>query len=219
MIDKVLDTVFADSVPAEGLTASKRVRAVARLLALLGSVLFIGLVIEGVTIVFIGQMVALHVVLGMILLPIMAYKTIVAMYRFSMYYLGASDFKRAGPPEMLLRVIGPLLVVTTVILMFSGIILVYAKPDTSTATFWLILHRDDFVIWFGLLALHVLAYARRAFGTAGYDLKDSRYHSLIGRRGRLISILIAAAFGVLLAWAVYPAIGQWASFFHSIPVR
>ncbi|MHB1521022.1 MAG: hypothetical protein ACYCWN_06875 [Ferrimicrobium sp.] len=181
--------------------------------------LFVGLAIEGVTIVFIGQLISIHVILGMILLPIMAYKIIVATYRFAMYYLGAPDFKHAGPPEMLLRVIGPLLIATTVILMASGIVLVYAKPDTPTAAFWLNIHRDDFVAWFALMAFHVLAYARRAVGTSGYDLRYTRYHSLIGKQGRLISILLAMVIGVLLAWAVSPAIAQWSSFFSVLPVR
>lgn len=89
MIERIFDTVFTDVVPAESLSSSRRVRAVSRLLAMLGAILFVGLAIEGVTIVFIGQMIALHVLLGMILLPIMAYKILVAIYRFSMYYLGA----------------------------------------------------------------------------------------------------------------------------------
>lgn len=72
LLQRVFETVFTETVPAEGLSSSRRVRAVARLLALLGSVLFIGLAIEGVTIVFIGQMISIHVVLGMIFLPIMA---------------------------------------------------------------------------------------------------------------------------------------------------
>ncbi|KJE75730.1 hypothetical protein [Ferrimicrobium acidiphilum] len=219
LLQRVFDTVFTETVPAEGLSSSRRVRAVARLLALLGSILFIGLAIEGVTIVFIGQLIAVHVVLGMILLPIMAYKIIVASYRFAMYYLGASDFKHAGPPELVLRVIGPLLILTTVILMASGIILVYAKPNTPTAALWLNIHRDDFVAWFALMALHVLAYVRRAVGTSSYDLRYTRYHSLIGRQGRLISIVLATVIGVLLAWAIFPAVAHWSSFFSVHPTR
>lgn len=219
LLQRVFDTVFTETVPAEELSSSRRVRAVARLLALLGSVLFIGLAIEGVTVVFIGQMISIHVVLGMILLPIMAYKIIIATYRFAMYYLGAPDFKHAGPPELLLRVIGPLLVITTVVLMASGIILVYARPDTPTAAFWLNIHRDDFVAWFALMVFHVLAYVRRAVGTSGYDLRYTRYHSLIGRQGRLISIILAIVIGVLLAWAVFPAVAHWSSFFSVHPSR
>ncbi|WP_298344364.1 hypothetical protein [Ferrimicrobium sp.] len=219
MLQRVFDTVFTETVPAEELSSSRRVRAVARLLALLGSVLFIGLAIEGVTVVFIGQLIALHVVLGLILLPIMAYKIIVATYRFAMYYLGAPDFKHAGPPELVLRVVGPLLVVTTVILMVSGIILVYARPNTPTAALWLNIHRDDFVAWFALMVFHVLAYVRRAVGTSSYDLRYSRYHSLIGRQGRLISIVLAVIIGGLLAWAIFPAVAHWSSFFSVHPTR
>jgi hypothetical protein len=219
MIERIFDTVFTDVVPAESLSSSRRVRAVSRLLAMLGAILFVGLAIEGVTIVFIGQMIALHVLLGMILLPIMAYKILVAIYRFSMYYLGAPDFKRAGPPELLLRMVGPLLVITTVVLMGSGVFLVYARPDTPTAAFWLNIHRADFIAWFGLMVFHVLAYVRRAFGTAAYDLRYTRYHSLVGRQGRLISIVIVAVFGVLLAWFVSPAIVHWSSFFAVHPTR
>ncbi len=219
MLSKAVDTVLADLVPAESISASRRVRAVGRLMALLGTVLFIALAIEGVTIVFIGQMIALHVVLGMILIPIMGYKVVVALYRFSMYYLGASDFKRSGPPELVLRLIGPFVILSTVAVMGSGVVLVMLHPGTPTANTWRFIHQASFVVWFGFMAIHVLAYLRRAFGTAAYDLKYTRYHSLIGRRGRLISVALAAVFGVLLAAVIYPYVAPWAHYFTIFHVR
>jgi amino acid permease len=140
-------------------------------------------------------------------------------YRFAIYYLGAPDFKHAGPPELLLRVIGPLLVITTVVLMASGIVLLYARPDTPTVAFWLSIHRDDFIAWFALMVFHALVYVRRAVGTSGNDLRYMRYHFLIGRQGRLISIALAIVIGLLLAWAVFPAVAHWSSFFSVHPSR
>jgi len=219
MLSKVIETVFADRVPSESIGSSRRVRAVGRLLAMLGIVLFVGLAIEGVTIVFIGQMVSFHVVLGMILLPIMLYKILIATYRFSMYYLGARDFKRAGPPELLLRLVAPLLVVTTIMLMATGIILVYTRPGSLSASYWLVIHRDTFIVWFALCSLHVLAYIRRAMGTGSEDLRRSRYHWLIGRNGRLVSILIALGMGVVLGVALLPAATTWAHYFATLHAR
>ncbi len=219
MLSKVIETVFADRVPSESTGSSRRVRAVGRLLAMLGVVLFLGLAVEGVTIVFIGQTIAIHVVLGMILLPIILYKILIATYRFSMYYLGARDFKRAGPPELLLRIVAPLLVVTTLLVIATGIILVYTRPGTSSASYWLVIHRDTFIAWFVFCALHVLAYVRRAMGTGSEDLRHSRYHWLLGRSGRLVSIAIALGMGVVLAVAVLPAASTWAHYFSSIHSR
>ncbi|MHB8191474.1 MAG: hypothetical protein ACYDHP_13880 [Ferrimicrobium sp.] len=219
ILTRVIDTVLSDRVPSESLGSSRRVRAVARLMSLLGVVLFIGLAVEGITVVFIGQLIALHVLLAMILLPVMIYKIVIAFYRFSMYYLGARDFKNAGPPEMLLRVIGPLMILSTVVLMGSGIILIYQFPGTPIANFWRLVHQASFIVWFGVVTLHVLAYMRRAFGTAGDDIRHSRYHTLIGRRGRLISIAISLIVGGLLASLVMPAVGPWQHYFTVLHVR
>lgn len=219
MLSKAVDAVLSDLVPAESSSTSRRVRAVGRLMALLGVVLFIALAIEGVTVVFIGQLIALHVIIGMILIPVMAYKIVVATYRFAMYYLGVPDFKRSGPPELVLRLIAPLLVISTVVLMASGVVLVMLHPGTPTANAWRFIHQASFVAWFGLMVIHVLAYLRRAFGTAAYDLRYTRYHSLIGRRGRLISVVLASTFGLLLAAVIYPYVAPWAHYFAIFHVR
>jgi hypothetical protein len=219
VLTRILETVLADRSPSEDFGASRRVRAVARVLSLLGVVLFVGLAIEGITLLFIGQLIAVHILVGMLLIPLMGYKIVVATYRFAMYYLGAPDFKRAGPPEPLLRAIGPFVVLTTVGLMASGVILALLPPGTPEAGSWLVIHREIFIMWFAMMTIHVLAYARRAFRTASDDLAERRYRSLVGRRGRLVSVAVALALGVVLALVMVPAIGPWSHYLASLGVR
>lgn len=217
MLSRMIDTMLADRSPAEEYGASRRVRAVARIMSLLGVVLFVGLAIEGVTILFIGQLISIHILIGMVLIPVMGYKIIVATYRFAMYYLGVSDFKRAGPPEPLLRAIGPFVVLSTIVLMGSGVVLALLPPQSVEVATWRALHQESFIVWFALMTIHVLAYARRAFGTAKDDVTERRYRSLVGRRGRLVSVVIAL--GVVLAVVMIPAIGPWSHYLASLGVR
>ncbi|ACU53570.1 hypothetical protein Afer_0616 [Acidimicrobium ferrooxidans DSM 10331] len=219
MLSRMIDTMLADRSPAEEYGASRRVRAVARIMSLLGVVLFVGLAIEGVTILFIGQLISIHILIGMVLIPVMGYKIIVATYRFAMYYLGVSDFKRAGPPEPLLRAIGPFVVLSTIVLMGSGVVLALLPPQSVEVATWRALHQESFIVWFALMTIHVLAYARRAFGTAKDDVTERRYRSLVGRRGRLVSVVIALALGVVLAVVMIPAIGPWSHYLASLGVR
>jgi hypothetical protein len=216
LLTKLYDVVFTDLTSTELAGTSRRVRAVGRLLSLLGVVLFFGLAVEGLTVLSIGRMVALHIILGMVLVPLMIYKITVATYRFAMYYLGARDFKRAGPPELLLRAIGPILVLSTLVMLASGIVLAFLPPSSEAVVLWRYIHQVSFIIWFALLAIHVLAYLRRAFGTASYDFRSSRYHYLVGRNGRLISIGLAIFVGLGLGAVVYPEAVHWAQFFNKI---
>ena len=72
-----------------------------------GAVLLILLAVECYTILRIGRLLTLHVFLGMLLLGPVTLKAASVLYRFARYYTGNEPYRRKGPPEPLLRVLGP----------------------------------------------------------------------------------------------------------------
>lgn len=72
------------------------------------------------------------------------------------YYLGAADYRLEGPPAPLLRLLGPLTVVHTVVLFASGIVL-RLGPVRWTSRL-LLLHKVSFILWFVVTAVHVIGH-------------------------------------------------------------
>jgi hypothetical protein len=129
-----------------------------QLTALTGAVLLVGFAAEGVTIPALGRLLTLHFFLGMLLIGPVALKICSTCYRFARYYAGAGPYVRKGPPAPLLRALGPLVIITSLAVLGTGVALAVTGPR---AGHWLLLHKASFVLWFGVLAIHVLAYAWR----------------------------------------------------------
>ena len=86
-----------------------------------GAALVVVLAVEGVTLLQIHQLISWHVFVGMVLVPLVLLKTASTMYRFGHYYRGDPPYAEKGPPHPLLRVTGPLLVVSTLALLGTGV--------------------------------------------------------------------------------------------------
>jgi hypothetical protein len=134
-----------------------------RLTAITGAVLLALLAVEGYTILRIGRLLTLHVFLGMLLLGPVTLKAGSVLYRFARYYSGSEPYRRKGPPDPLLRVIGPINMLLTACVFGSGIMLAVTGPNYSygAPTGWLQLHRLSFIAWLFFMAIHVLAYVWR----------------------------------------------------------
>ena len=134
-----------------------------RLTAITGAVLLVLLAVEGYTILRIGRLLTLHVFLGMLLLGPVTLKAGSVLYRFARYYAGSEPYRRKGPPDPLLRVIGPINMLLTACVFGSGIMLAVTGPNYSYGgpTGWLQLHRLSFIAWLFFMAIHVLAYVWR----------------------------------------------------------
>lgn len=186
-----------------------------RLTAATGAVLFVLLLLEGLTVLRIGSLVTLHVVIGLILVPPVLVKIASTGWRFVRYYTGHPDYVRRGPPKSLLRVLAPFLILTTVVLFSSGIALVVVHHPLS----WLyVVHRDDFVAWFAILAVHVLAYMWRVPGVLRRDLSQRRLYRATSPGSRLLRLWLVSGsilVGVGLATILWPSIaGHVHTFFH-----
>jgi hypothetical protein len=129
-----------------------------RLTALTGSVLLIGFAVEGATLLSLGRLLTLHFFLGLLLIGPVLLKIGSTGYRFVRYYAGAPAYVRKGPPAPLLRVLGPFLIVTSVAVLGTGVMLAIVGPASGP---WLFLHKATFVLWFGVMTIHVLTYVWR----------------------------------------------------------
>ena len=89
----------------------------ARLTSSVAAVIFVVLAIEGVTILRIGRLLDMHVFVGVLLIPIVLVKISSTTWRFAKYYRGDPEYRRKGPPALLLRLLGPFLIVLTLVVL------------------------------------------------------------------------------------------------------
>jgi hypothetical protein len=174
-----------------------------RLTSLLGMILLVGLAVEGATILQIRQLLSVHIFLGMLLLGPVAVKLASTGYRFARYYAGGLEYVRLGPPVALMRfLVAPVLVLSTLTLFGSGVTLLVA-PHRGPI---LGLHKASFIVWFGAMAIHVLAYTARA---ARHTLADLGSRLPGGNRLRLVVAALAVVAGIGIAIATYPLAHPW----------
>src|ERR1700694_496965 len=117
-----LDTrISRQNIPSPAKDAPSGVVGNARLTGTLGAALFVLLAIEGVTILRVKELISAHVFVGMLIVPPVVVKTATTMYRFTRYYLRDPNYSHKGPPPTLLRIVGPLVVVTSIAVLATGI--------------------------------------------------------------------------------------------------
>jgi hypothetical protein len=105
--------------PAE--TLESGVKSNERLTALTGGLLFVLLALMGVTILSVRRLLPEHLLLGFLLIPPIALKMASTGYRFVRYYTGDQRYRRAGPPQPLMRLVAPIVVISTVAIFATGI--------------------------------------------------------------------------------------------------
>lgn len=204
------------AAPGDGPGERHGAAANERLTAAAAAVLFVLLFFEGLTLVRIGSMMAFHVILGLILVPPLVVKLASTGWRFVRYYSGHPGFVRKGPPQMLLRALAPVLVLSSLVLFASGIALVAVHRPYG----WLdVVHRYDFLLWFAVLAVHVLFYMWQVPGLLRRDLSRRRRYRSASPRGRRLRPAVAlgsVVVGVVLAVTLWPLVSaQTHTFFRA----
>jgi hypothetical protein len=160
------------------------------LTALAGFSLFFLLAVEGVTLLFLRPLLPVHIVVGLLLVPPVLLKIAATGWRFLHYYRRDSEYVRRGPPQLLMRALAPLLVISTVAVLATGIGLVLLGPHRFGPL--LFLHKASFALWAPAFGVHVLAYVWRVPRLA---LAAARAQKLA------VGVLVAASFvGALLAF-------------------
>ncbi len=180
-----------------------------RLTAMTAIVLLVLLAVEGVTVLRITQLLNVHILVGMLLVPPVLLKMGSTFYRFARYYLGSPAYRRRGPPPPLLRLLGPVVVVTTVALFASGIALVFATRAGALRSDLLLLHKGSFVVWFGAMTLHVLAHILETAKLAPLDWYERTRSDVSGARLRQWAVAFSLAAGVPLGLLLMGRAGPW----------
>ncbi len=183
----------------------------ARLTASTGLVLLVLLFIEGLTLLGIRAMFTVHAFVGLLLIPPILLKLASTGYRFVQYYGGNRFYREAGPPQIVLRVLAPLLVASTIGLFATGVILLADGPTSQHS--WRTLHTLFFIAWFALMTIHVLAYLGRAPRLALDDLRlslpaeDPR--SMAGVITRQSLVGASVLLGIVVAVVALPWDASW----------
>lgn len=167
-----------------------------RLTALTGGLLLLLLALMGVTVLSVRRWLPEHFLLGFLLIPPLALKMASTGYRFVRYYAGDPQYRRAGPPELLMRLTAPIVVISTLAIFATGIELWLF--GLRFGSIWVEAHKLSFYIWLPAAAVHVLGHLSRTGQAAGEELSDSRSRTALRRRSLVVGSLVA---GVVLAAA------------------
>jgi len=180
----------------------------ARLTSVNGMLLTALLMIEGVTILEIQQLLTLHFFIGLLLIAPVLLKTGSTAYRFMRYYTNRPGYVRRGPPHPVLRVIGPLVVLSSLAVLGTGAGLLAVKPDN--ADFLLTLHQGSFVVWVVLMTVHVLGHVREAATNTWHEVRPAAGDPAARRRlVRTVTIALVLGLGVGTAVTFTPSGSSW----------
>ena len=198
--------------PSEPMGPGGGVEGNARLTGGAGAALFVILAVEAVTVLQIKQLISVHVFVGMLLVPLVLLKTGTTGYRFAHYYTGDPSYRRKGPPHPILRITGPFLVLSSLVLLGTGIALIALGRNVGHQYLWL--HQATFFVWAALIVVHTLGHLREtATLTAAdwqeRDLSGVAEHRLAGARARLSLLVVTLAVGAVLGIASLGWIGTW----------
>lgn len=195
----------ADSLTAGGPDGNEQLTTVT------GTILIVLLAAIGFTIPQLRQFIWMHLFVGLLLIGPVLLKMASTGYRFMRYYTRNAEYRRKGPPEIALRLIAPIVVLSTIGVFITGIGLLIVGPTGRNPM--LLLHKLTFIVWVVFMSLHVLAHlpaAARALGIGGRE-QTHRVARTPGSAGRWIALTGAMVGGLVLAVVLIPDFAAWTS--------
>ena len=183
-----------------------------RLTAATAVVLLVLLAALGVTIVRIGGLLNEHMFLGMLLIGPVALKLASTGYRFVRYYSGNPRYRAKGTPPPAMRLIAPVVVLSTLVVFATGVALLVLGP--SSRGLLTTLHKASFIVWLAFTSLHVLGHLGELPGVLARERATPRPwdDQGAGRGARAITVAGGLAGGLVLALAVQSQFGAWERF-------
>ena len=181
-------------------------------------VLLLGSVAELLTLFDVNGLISWHVAVGAVLVPPAVLKTASTGWRMLRYYAGSPPYVDAGPPPLLLRLLGPLVVVATLGLLASGVVLVLIGPARSHDALvdvlgvrvdWVTVHQAFFAAWAVVAGLHLLGRIVPAVRIAFVEEGPTVVPGAWLRWAALGAMAVSA---VVLAVVLVHADGSWVGF-------
>lgn len=108
---------------------------------------------------------------------------------------------------LVLRLLGPVIVVLTMVLLFSGVLLVVGPLSIRSQMSQI--HHTSFFLWFLVTAIHVLGHIVETAKVAPRDLLRATRSQVQGASARLWSSLASLLLGLLAALWILPYIAKW----------
>lgn len=190
----------------------------ARLTAWLGMLLLLAFLVECATLISLNRLVAVHIFVGAMLVPLALAKTATTAWRIVRYYAGNVDYRQAGPPPLLLRLLGPLVVLTALAVLGTGLALLPLgeagrRPFLTVAGFAVgafTLHQGAFVLWLVVTSLHTLARLVPALQLAGNRVGAVAVPGGTSRLWMLVATVVTAVVTGVVVLALggdYPSAG------------
>ena len=122
---------------------------------------------------------------------------------------------RKGAPHVVLRIAGPILVLTTIAVIVTGI----AALGAGRSAHWLVdLHKASFILWFVVTTVHVVGHVLDTPKLTIADYKPgSRTNAVRGVWLRRLVTVLTLATGLVLAYAVVNS--GWMDVWHHLADR
>jgi hypothetical protein len=190
----------------------------ARVTAWTGAILIVLILAELVTVLDVNGLIGWHITLGTLLVPLALVKTASTSWRLGRYYTGNREYRVAGPPPTPLRVLGPLVVLSTLGLLGSGLAMIALGPSASRTTIvnvlgqridTLTLHQILFIVFCVVVGLHLLARivpavtliaGRRTANASGGVPGHTRRFALLGATLAVAGLTAALVLNAAGAW-------------------
>jgi hypothetical protein len=179
-----------------------------------GVILIVLLAVIGFTIPQLSQYIWLHLFVGLLLIGPVLLKMASTGYRFVRYYTRDAGYRSKGPPEIALRLIAPMVVISTVGVFATGIGLMIVGPTDRNPM--LLLHKVTFIVWVVFTSLHILGHlpaVGRALGVGSRE-RPQLTGPTPGGAGRWLALTGVLVGGAVLAIALIPQFGVWTA--HSV---
>ncbi|HEY8287386.1 MAG TPA: hypothetical protein VIJ28_23610 [Chloroflexota bacterium] len=173
-----------------------------RLTALTGGLLIPLLALIFLTGLFMDAWWHIHYAVGFVLIPVVVLKLASTGYRALRYYTGNPTYRAAGPPDLLPRLLAPLLAISVIIALATGVALYVQHTRGGVLS---TLHTDSAVCSAILIGLHLLTYVPDALAAV---LREPRVHLSRPASLRVVAAGVALVFGIILATLTYSS-GVW----------
>ena len=184
-----------------------------RLTALAAVLLLVLLFLVGLTVPVANVQTRWHVFLGVVVIPPILLKVFSTSWRFVQYYVGNSSYRRKGPPALLFRLLGPVIIVLTLVMLFSGVGLVIVAPRSMHPQLSEI-HHLSFFLWFAATTVHVLGHLKDTLTLAPRDFVRRTRRQVRGAPMRAVATLASVALGLACGWAIMPYVNNVTIFGH-----